>query len=923
MDGLLGRGRERDRLDQVLDGVRRGRSGVLVLRGEPGVGKTALLDYAQAAAGDLQVIRIDGVETEMELSFAALHQFLVPCLRGLDDLPAPQRTALRLAFGMQEGRMPDRFLVGLAALGLLAGRATAAPLLCLVDDAHCLDRESADALAFVARRLYADSVAIIFAVREPAPRPGVLDGLPELPLAGLAEADASELLAAAAGAALSRPALNRPAVDRIVAQTQGNPLALIELGQELANGQLTAGQLADGWPAPEPIPLGRQLERRFLREVQGLPADTQALLLAAAADPTGDPGLLWQAGQELGFTAEAAAAAEARQLITIRDVVRFRHPLIRSAVYYGASFARRQRVHARLAAVTGPDAPDQRAWHQAQAATGPDEATAGDLERAGQRASRRGGATTAAAFFHRSAALSPGRAARARRMLAAAEASCGAGALDRAQAEVDQAATYREDPGHAGLVQRVQAHIQHARRQPTQATAALLAAAATLGPVDIRLARDILVEAIVAAQINGRLAPAGTTRADVARLARSLPLRPGATATVSDRLLDADTALQLSGLDAAAPLLREAMDAAGREAAGARDGGPPELFQWLAAACAAATILADAPRLDELTRRMEAAAREQGATGSLSLALSYAGVAGLLGGDLPEAERCFTEMTAIAEARGQPWSLGPLLLAAWRGPAGAAYALLDTVAAEADRQGQGYQLVFADYARCVLELGEGRYDAAYASFASGVDDTSQVKFVLPDLVEAAQRSGRPDAARDLVGQLARLAEASPGPVTLGFLARALAIAAGDDDGAEDLYRAAVDQHGQARGPGHLARSHLVYGEWLRRARRPRDARASLRAAHEIFEDMGAAGFAGRARRELAAAGETVPALAVAGHDLTPREAQVARLAAGGATNAEIAAQLYLSPNTVDYHLRKVFRKLGVTSRRQVAGALVR
>ena len=807
MQGLLGRGRELDRLEAILDDARRGLSGVLVLRGEPGVGKTALLDYAQAAAADLSVIRIDGVETEMELSFAALHQFLRPCLGHLDVLPAPQRTALRLAFGMAEGRTPDRFLVSLAALGLLAAQAASQPLLCLVDDAHCLDRESADALAFAARRVYADSIAIIFAAREPASYPGVLDGLPELRIAGLADADAYDLLASAAG-----PRLDQLVAGRIVGETGGNPLALIEIGQELAAGQVVSD-------LPEPVPLGRQLEQRYLREVQGLPADTQSLLLAAAADPTGDPRLLGQVGEGLGFTIEAAAAAEARQLITIRDTVRFRHPLIRSAVYYGASFAQRQRVHARLAEATSPAEPDQRAWHQAQAATGPDEATADDLERAGERARRRGGWTMAAAFFHRAATLSPSQAARARRMLSAAEASCSAGALGRAQAEVDEAAAYRDDQRHLGLAERVQSRIYHALRQPAKATSALLAAARSLGPVDIRLARDILVEAIVEAQINGPLAPQGATRTDVAQVAQALPLPPGTAATVGDLLIDADTTLQLHGLDAAAPLLRRAIDAVRHEA-----GDPPEMFQWLAAACADATILADEPRLHELTRRMEAAAREQGAMVPLSLALSYAGARGLLAGDLPEAERCFSEITAIAEARGQPWGVGSLILSAWRGQSDRAYALLDAVADEADRQGQGYQLVFADYARCILELGGGRYDAAYASFGSGVDDTSQIKFVLPDLVEAAQRSGHPDAAAGLVRLLAKLAAGQPGPVTLGFLARAQALVAGDSADAEDHYREAINQHGRAQ--AHLARSHLVYGEWLRRVKRPRDARAA-------------------------------------------------------------------------------------------------
>jgi DNA-binding CsgD family transcriptional regulator len=469
----------------------------------------------------------------------------------------------------------------------------------------------------------------------------------------------------------------------------------------------------------------------------------------------------------------------------------------------------------------------------------------------------------------------------------------------------------------AGARRRVQARIHHAQRRPAAATRDLLAAAAILGPLDIRLARDVLVEAAVEAQINDQLAPEGATRADVARVAQALPLAPGMTASAGDLLLDADTALQLRGLDAARPALRHAIDAV-------RQGSPdsPEMLHWLAAACEDATILGDEPMLRELSRRMETAARQHGTMLIVALALSHAGVWGLLAGDLAQARRCFSEMTALAQARDQPWSLGSLLLAAWRGQPQQAYALLDQVDAEAVRQGQGYQLLFASYARCVLELGHGRYDAAYASFPSGIADISQLKFALPDLAEAAQRSGHHGAAEDIARQLGRLAVASPSRVMLGFAARARALAAGDSADADELYREAIDQHGHSPGSAHLARSHLLYGEWLRRARRPRDARVTLRLAYQLLDNVGADGFAERARAELAAAGEARPAKPAArgGHDLTPQEAQVARLAATGATNAQIAAQLYLSPNTVDYHLRKVFRKLGVTSRRQLARA---
>lgn len=906
MECLPGRSDACVRLDRILETARGGLSGVLVLRGESGVGKTALLDYLEAAARDFHLVRVDCVESEMELSFAALHQLLRPTPATVDTLPPPQRNALRLAFGLQEGGVPNRFLVGLASLGLLAGRAATRPLLCIVDDAHCLDQESADALAFMARRLYADSIAMAFAVREPGQHDPVLEGLPELRLDGLDAAAAGQVLAAAAG-----PGLDRTVSRRIVAETGGNPLALIEIGHGLAPEQLS-GQS----PLPEPVPLGRELGQRYRQEILELRPDTQTLLLAAAADPTGDPALLWRAGQELGFTAEAAAAAEARQLVTIRGSVRFRHPLIRSAVYYGAPLAERQRVHAALAAATGPAGdPDQRAWHQAEAATGLDEAVAADLERAGDRASRRGGWTAAEALFKRAATLSGDPAARARRLLSAAETSCSAGAPGRAQVLLDEAAAYRDDPRHHGLVQRVQGRIWHSLRRPAEATAALLAAATGLGPTDIRLARDILVEAVVQAQINGQLAPDGTTRADVARAAQSLPLPPGTLATAGDLLLDADMTLQLYGLAEAASQLRRAIDAVQRV-----DSLAPEIFQWLAAACADATILADDAGLHELAWRMEAQAREQGHAIALSLALSHAGVSELLAGLLPEAERCVLERVATEEARGNDWSIGPLLVAAWRGQAKQAYALLDTVAGEAARQGQGYLLVFADYARCILELGLGHYQTAYASVTTGIPETSQIKFVLPDLVEAAQRSGHRDAAQSLAGHLAELAEASPVPRTLGFLARARAIVAYDDPAAEQHYQDAIQHHGQTRGPAHLARSRLVYGEWLRRAKRPRDAREQLRTALELFEGMGAGGFAARARLELSAAGETrqTRAAADARHDLTPQEARVALLAAAGATNAEIAAQVYLSANTVDYHLRKVFRKLGVSSRRQLA-----
>jgi DNA-binding CsgD family transcriptional regulator len=499
-----------------------------------------------------------------------------------------------------------------------------------------------------------------------------------------------------------------------------------------------------------------------------------------------------------------------------------------------------------------------------------------------------------------------------------------AGTPGRAQALLDEAAAYRADRRHIGLAQRVQARIYRLLRDPAAATSALLAAAAELGPADIRLARDILVEAVVQAQISDRFAPPGTARADVARVARSMPLPADAEATAGDALLDADTILQLEGLSAAAPALQHAI-------AAVRRAGPeaPELFQWLAAACADATILADDVALHELAWRLDTEARQQGAMIPLALALSHTGTSELLAGLLRESERCFDQRSALDETRGYEQSIGALLVATWRGEAALARGLMDTVAQEAARYGQGYQLVFAGYARFVLELGLGHYREAYQSLDGQIGDTSQLKFALADMAEAAVRCGEPGAAHDLAGGLARLAVVSPVPRTLGDLARARALLAGTGAGAgtdaERLYLEAIDHHEHTRGPAHRARSHQVYGEWLRRERRAKEARHHLRTAHELFSAMGAGAFAARAAQELSAAGAKVPAPvpgrpAAGVADLTSQEARVAHLAAAGATNAEIAAQLYLSASTIDYHLRKVFRKLGVNSRRQLHDA---
>ena len=913
MDELFGRDKECDWLTAALDAVRGGVSAVVVLRGGPGTGKSALLDRLQSLAGsDFEIMRFDAVESEAELGFAGLHQLLRPFLAYLPKLPDPQHEALCQVFGLHERTCPpDRFLVGLSSLGLLAARADDRPLLCLVDDAHWLDEESAAALAFVARRLYADSVAMVFAARDQVERVDHLAGLPELTVAGLSPDAAGRLLESLV------PGVLDPDVRlRIVASTGGNPLALIEAARELSSDQLSGEA-----PLPEPVPFGRALERLYLHEASALPPQTRTLLLTSAADPTSDPNMLWRAGPELGYNASDATAAEERSLVLIRETVKFRHPLIRSAIYYGAPLAERARVHAALADVAGDLGEiDLRAWHLGAAATGPDDIVAAELERAAERVRDRGDWTGSSTLLARAASLTLDLPTRARRLLGAADASAVAGSPGRAQALLDDAAANGKDRRDIGMLQRVQARIHRLTGAPAAATYALVTAALELGPVDIRLARDILVEAFVQAQISGSLAPQGASRLSVAETVRSLPLPAGMPATTGDVVLEADTALHLDGLESAGPMLQQAVDAVRHERATA-----PEMFQLLAAACSHATMLGDDVALHELAWRLHAEAERRGAVIPMALALSHTAVSELIAGRLAESERLFDQRAALEEARGSQLYLGALLIAAWRGRFEAARALTEAVQEQAFRTGQGYQLVFCDYARSVVDLSQGRYNEAYLSLEGQIGDTCQVNFALADMVEAAIRCGRDDEAANLTERLSRLANRTPAPGLLGDLARAQALTAADPSTAEELYLGAIRHHECARGSARRARSHQLYGEWLRRERRIKEARYELRVAYELFDALGAQGYAARTARELSAAGSPVQpgararSAGNAGSDLTPQEARVARLAASGATNAEIAGQLYLSVHTVDYHLRKVFRKLDVHSRRELSG----
>jgi DNA-binding CsgD family transcriptional regulator len=842
----------------------------------------------------------------MELGFAGLHQLLLPFAGHIGTLPPPQRDALSSAFGLGYHCPPDRFRVALAALTLLAQTASRRGLLCVVDDAQWLDRESAAVLTFVARRLHADSIAMLFAVRDPWDSQTLLADLPGIQLTGLPAPEARQLLRA------DVPGLDDQVGQRIVAETSGNPLALIEVGREL-----TPGQLAGKEPLPDLLPLGRQLEERFLRQARRLPADTQLLLLAAAADPTGNPGLLWRTGHDLGFSPAAAAPAQAENLITVGTVIRFRHPLIRSAIYYSAAPTERQRIHRALAGATDPGHdPDRRAWHLSEATAEPDESVAAGLELAAGRATTRGGWAASGAFLARAAVLTPDPGTQGRRLLAAARAEIAAGAPDKAQLLLDRSRDHLEDRRQEGLAKKAQGAIYQALNQPAQAAVVLLAAARDLAAFDRRLARAALLDALTAATISGPLALDGATGLELAAAARDVPLAAGQAPGPGDLLLDAAGTLVLDGHRVAAPLVRVAIATLKRDPSESA-----EMLDWLGVGCYLAGALGDDAGMYALARRLERQARRQGALTALATALIYTGTAKMFAGSLDAAQACFTERGAIEAARDCDCNLGNLMVMAWRGRDQQTRAEAGHVTLAARRQGQGWRLTWVEYALCVLELGLGHYADALAAVPCAFEENLLVSaFALPDFIEAAVRSGHRAAGQEALNRITRQVRSGGSAMALGLLARSRALLARDYE-ADALYTEAIDRLTSCPSTIQLARTQLLYGEWLRRRKRRAEARPQLRAAYTQFEEMGAAGFAERTRLELVATGETARRRSPETRNkLTPQEAQIATLASRGATNPEIASKLFISPNTVDYHLRKVFRKLDVTSRRHLAAA---
>jgi DNA-binding CsgD family transcriptional regulator len=898
---LRGRRAELEQLHRLLIGIRSGRSGALVVRGEAGIGKTALLEHLVEQASGCVVARATGVQADMELPFAGLQQLFRSMLGSLERLPSPQRDAVAIAFGRRSGPAPDRFLVGLAVLGLLAEVGEQGPTVCVVDDAQWLDQASAQTLAFAARRLLAEPVAMVFAVREPN-EDRTLDGLRELTLAGLNDEDARGLL----GLAITGR-VDQRVVDRIVAETRGNPLALLELPRGLS-----AAELAGGFGVSSNEPLSARVEQSFVRRMQSVPHETQRFLLLAAAEPVGDPTLLMRAAQLVGLGVDAAAPAEAVGLIELGEKVRFHHPLVRSAIYRAAALADRQMVHHALAEATDAQAdPDRRAWHRAQAALGADEDLAGALERSAERAQARGGMAAAAAFLERSAALTPDRGRRARRALAAAQARQLGGCPQTSLRLLESAASAPLDELDGAMSERLRGRIALHLSRSGEASMLLLDAARRLESRSPGLARDTHLEALYAATVAGRL---GGAIMGAAQAARAAPPAPG-TPRAADLLLDGLAVRFTDGPTASAPILKRALGALRGE-----DGRYEQDMRWPWLAPRAAADLFDDESWHLLATRHVRIARDTGALGVLPIALVYLAQLRIFEGKLDAAAALMEETDSIIDTTGsRRLSVPKLMLAACRGDEAQASGVIADIEREAIARGEGVALTFGEHARAVLHNGLGQYAAALenARKASAQDELSVSVWSLPEQVEAAARSGKPELAANGLERLHQRTVVAGSEWALGIEARSRALLS-DGKIAEDLYREAIERLGRCRLALELARAHLLYGEWLRRARRRLDAREQLRRARAMLTEMGAQAFAQRAERELTATGETARKRTFETSDeLTPHEARIARMARDGASNLEIATQLFVSRKTVEYHLRKVFVKLNIKSRSQL------
>ncbi|WP_195905955.1 helix-turn-helix transcriptional regulator [Parafrankia discariae] len=916
---LLGRAAEMSVIDGIGAALRRGMSGALVVRGEPGVGKTALLDYAASMSPGSEIARLSGVESEGRLAYAGLHRVLVPYLGRAKRLAPARRAILESALGITDGPPANPFLLGLAVLTLLAEVARRRPLLCLVDDAQWLDQESREVLTFVARRLHADRIGMIFGVREP-PRDPRFEGIAELTVPNLAPGSAADLLVTRSGGRV-----DRQIADHLARQAGGNPLALVEVARELAAGRVAPGLLLD-----EPLPLGERLELHFRSQIRALPDATRAFLLLVAAHPVVDRTVVWRAAAPDGIAAAAATPATDARLVKTAPDLHFRHPLIRSAAYGSAEAGERRHAHELLARVTDPvTQPDVRVWHRAAAAGGPDEELAAELERCARLAKRRGGLLAESAFLTRAAELTPQAPVRAVRYLDAAQAAETGGAPLRAEALLDEGAPLFQEPLVQVRAQRLQARaLASSGRSRAGIAVTLLSAARRSAPLDLDLTREILLEVVLWVFQTGRYLTGPTPREigreilDLGGFTGTGPAAGPGASTAGDLLLEGLATFLSRDHATAAPLLRRALE--GMRGGEALDGGVPP---WLLNGVFAASILWDDRGRDEWLTRCEVTARRTGALRPLVLTLLGKSLQEAAWGDVPASERCSTDGRQIAQALG--WSPTQLLtlsnpnILGWQGRDEEARLAADSLFAAAAELEAGDIGRYASMLLIVLHLGRGDYADAFsaarrlqAEAVPGFDNEA-----LPALIEAGRRLGRLAEATAALEELRRRATASATPWALGLLARSEALLAADPE-AEPHYRNAIDLLSGTRAVGDAARAHLLYGEWLRRRRRRNEARAQLTQAFTTFADLGADVFAHRAQTEPAAMGVARPPGAHAPTvTLTPREDQIARLAAQGATNDEIAARLYLSVHTVEYHLGKVFRKLGIRSRRRIAAAL--
>ncbi|MFA9428678.1 AAA family ATPase [Egicoccus sp. AB-alg2] len=896
---LRGRDAEREALGRLLADVLAGHGGVAVIRGEAGVGKSALLGHVADRVTDWQVTRARGVEAEREFTYGGLHQLCAPLADGLERLPSPQRQALATVFGRVPGAPPEPFLVALATLTLFGDAAARRPLACIVDDVHWFDPASVRVLGFVARRLAADRVAVVCAARTGS-GDDVLAGCPELVVRALQNGEARALLMDHV-----HGRLDAAVCERMVDESHANPGELLKLPRFT-----TVEELAGGFGLPNGRGLVERGEQSYTRRLLALSPETRLFLLAAAAEPVGDPVMVHRAAERLGIAMNAVAPALDAGLLELGQRVRFAHPLARSAAYHGADAADRCRVHRALAEVTdGEQDPDRRAWHRAHAVLGPDEQVAAELERSAQRAQHRAGLAAAAALLARAATLTVDPARRAVRALAAAEVKFEAGASDAALVLLSTVPRQHPDALPSVRAEQLDARIRSMCRGDIEASTRLLHAARCLEPLDAESARDAYLDAFAA---GVRVGGGDGVRAlrDVAEAARAAPDGAGGR-RARDWLVDGLALRFTDGYTPAVPALQCALRAFRKApSSGAGAAGP-------CLVAAVAHEVWDDQAWHSLAERAVQVARERGALAALPMALEVLADARLHSGRLDDAATLLDEAAAIREATGARTAHdGRLLLEAWRCDEPAMVPSLDAGSRDVSAAARGRLSGLAEYANAVLHNGLADHDTAYVSAqrACEHEQLGLFNWALSELVEAAVRTGRRDTAADANGHLETRVGAVTTEWALGMRARARALLSGSE-AAESHYRESLERLGRCRVTLQRARTQLLYGEWLRRENRRLDARRELRAAFDYFDQVGAHGFAERARHELLATGEKIRKRGAGTRELTAQEEHVARLAAEGMTNSEIGGRLFLSPRTVEWHLRNVFGKLGVDSRR--------